>query len=460
MKTELKTISHRLASVRGSEARKAARECLIRAVSAKNDDGTSKDPCDWQDQPTPHDIAREMCELVAGKADGYVVLFSLEMLESLVFDFRISPEKIVFIGDRKVENGIASYYGVHTELLSKETSWNKTALKDALKNTLRQGIQAMKFDKLAVVMNPPYQLSTGGHGRDAKPIYNVFIETVIDELQPDYLVSINPSRWMIGGKSELDRFRSRMISDRRLKIIADFPGLRDIFPSVEITGGVNYFLWDKSHNGPCTFNGVDRYLDEEDTIIRENEARPILKKIKSKTNKWVSECASPSKPYGLRGNAPTSTAGVPCWFKQSIGLAKVNPNTVSNPRNDLDTWRVLAPQALPHGGLTFIRDGKYFERQSIVVAAPGEACTETFIVLKSFKTKAEAENFITYIYTRFFRFVLRMRTVSQHITRDCYSWVPDLDCSKPWTDKELFKQFGLSRQEQAYIERKIKVQSK
>jgi site-specific DNA-methyltransferase (adenine-specific) len=50
-----------------------------------------------------------------------------------------------------------------------------------------------------------------------------------------------------------------------------------------------------------------------------------------------------------------------------------------------------------------------------------------------------------------------LRTVSQDITRDNYRWVPDLgDYSKSWTDEELYQMFGLTKQEQAYIESKIK----
>ena len=69
-----------------------------------------------------------------------------------------------------------------------------------------------------VVMNPPYQIMDGGFGTSAVPIYHRFIEKVITDLQPDYLVSINPSRWMAGGKG-LDDFRKVMIADRRIKKI-------------------------------------------------------------------------------------------------------------------------------------------------------------------------------------------------------------------------------------------------
>ena len=401
--------------------------------------------------------ASEVCRLIPEDATHFIVLRNLELVAKLIGERNVPPENIVFISELSIKNRQANYYGVQTVLFSKEGIGVDNPYQ-TVKNTLEQGIQAMKFDKLAVVMNPPYQVSDGGNGRSSKMLYNVFIETIIDSLPVTYLVSINPSRWFIGGKG-LDSFRARMMADRRLRVIQDFPGARDIFPSVDIAGGVNYFLWDRNYNGPCTFNGVDRYLDEEDTIIRENEARPILKKVKSKVNKWISECASARNPYGVPGNATPATTGTPCHFKQSVGFGKAS--NIKNPRNDLDTWRVLVPRS---GGADVTDNlGKamrFIALRRAIVAKPGEACSESFIVLKSVKTESEAKNLVVYIFTRFFRFMLRMRTVSADITRENYAWVPDLDYSKVWTDKELYKLFNLSRKEVEFIESNTKEMGK
>jgi len=312
----------------------------------------------------------------------------------------------------------------------------------------------MKFD--VVCMNPPYQQEDGGHSRSAKPIYHKFIEKAIDDLQPDFLVSINPSRWMVGGKG-LDKFRQRMIIDRRVKTITDDMTPSGIFKIVDIAGGVNYFIWDRNYNGKCCFNGVDRFLDEEDIVLRENESRFILRKVKNIAADWVATGASPRRPYGLEGDAPVATKGVTCWFKQSIGLAKVDPKVVKNPRNDIHLWRVLVPRAPIAGQTDFSKPISFFNDRNVIIAKPGEYCTETYIVLKALKTEKEANNFVSYIKTRFFRFMLRMRVISQDITREKYAWVPDLkDYSKPWTDEELYEMFHLTRHERAYIESKIK----
>ena len=105
----------------------------------------------------------------------------------------------------------------------------------------------MQFD--VIIGNPPYQLDDGGYGNAAAPIYQLFVEKAF-ELDPRYAVFVTPSRWMAGGKG-LDKYRGRMLSDKRIRIIIDYPKLYEGFPGVKIRGGISYFLWDRDHNGPC-----------------------------------------------------------------------------------------------------------------------------------------------------------------------------------------------------------------
>lgn len=73
-----------------------------------------------------------------------------------------------------------------------------------------------------------------------------------------------------------------------------------------------------------------------------------------------------------------------------------------------------------------------------------------------FKSKVEAENVKSYMCTRFFRFLVMMKKATQNGTSKVYELVPMQDFSKPWTDEELYKKYGLTDEEIAFIERMVK----
>lgn len=215
----------------------------------------------------------------------------------------------------------------------------------------------MKFD--VIISNPPYQLSDGGNGKSAKPIYQLFVEQA-KKLRPRYMTMIIPSRWFSGGKG-LDDFRKTMLSDRHIRKLVDYENFKDVFPGVDLAGGASYFLWDRDNMGICevvNFNQntptcVNRYLDEYEIFIRQNLAVEIVRKVQENATekRTLSDRVSSRKPFGLPTNYTPCASGVPCWFIQKIGLKFANLRDVDNSKGYLHKWKLLVPKA-PIAGQT------------------------------------------------------------------------------------------------------------
>ena len=88
---------------------------------------------------------------------------------------------------------------------------------------------------------------------------------------------------------------------------------------------------------------------------------------------------------------------------------------------------------------------------------PGNsAVTQTYTVAGVFDKPAEAENYAEYLRTRFVRFLIRQRKISQHNRPDTFAFVPDLPMDRKWSDEELYKKLGITSTEQKYIESIVK----
>jgi hypothetical protein len=404
-----------------------------------------------------------MIDLVPS-ATHYAILFSMEFLEVL-FERGVSPDRVVFFTDNPLKAGMASgVYGYRTSILNKrEIILDGKFQAEVLAETITNGISSlgdptMNTRKLAVIMNPPYQENDGGHSRSATPIYNKFIEAMID-IAPNYIVSIHPSRWMAGSRGRhlatLDKFRLRMVEEKNLREIVHFPGERDIFPAVSIKGGVQYFLWDKDHHGPCDFNGVMRDFSEFDMIVSDNASVPIIRKVTDVIDSFVSSSCLGSNPFGLRTNFKDwRTEGVPC-YSMGKNLNKCDSYALNDKNKVIGRWKVATSNGTAEGA-SFVGGSRAYISRCFIIE-PGAICTETYVIVNHFDTKIKAENFVSYMKTKFFRFLLGVRVTTQHITKDKFGFVPDLgDYTKPWTDAELYDRFKLTRQERQYVESKIK----
>jgi len=318
----------------------------------------------------------------------------------------------------------------------------------------------MQFD--VIIGNPPYQLDDGGHNNSAAPIYQLFVENAI-ALDPRFIVMVTPSRWFAGGRG-LDRFRERMLTSRKLAQLVDFPKLYDAFPGVKIRGGISYFLWDRSHDGPCVIQtmwdgapageAVARELDAYDVLVRRNEAVSILDKVAAFEEPVLADRVSPGKPFGLRtffhGEAEPSGLAEPVQLYGSQRISWVERERIPQNRDWIERWKVLMTAVQ---GTSAAVETKFLSKP--IVAGPGTACTETYLVAGVFDSEPDAVRFAQYLRSRFLRFLVSLRKSTQHANRDVYSFVPDLPMDRDWDDAQLYARYGLTDDEVAFVESQV-----
>jgi len=323
-------------------------------------------------------------------------------------------------------------------------------------------IFGMRFD--VIIGNPPYQLSDGGGGagKSAAPIYHYFVLQA-KKLNPRYLSMIIPSRWFNGGKG-LDSFRQSMLNDERMSRIVDYADSKDCFNGVDIPGGICYFLWDRQHTGTCTVTNVakngstfteERVLDEFDTFIRQNRAVDIVKKAMGKGETMMSDIVSSRKPFGLESKQEFDTNG-DIVLRNSSGLGRVLRMRLLSGFDIVDKWKVIVSKvSFEHAGVPD-KDGKMRVLSIVQKLEPHSACTESYLVAGSFENENEADNMISYLNTRFVRFLIMQMLASMNMSKSSYSFVPIQDWTKPWTDAELYMKYNLSEDEISFIEETIR----
>jgi len=85
------------------------------------------------------------------------------------------------------------------------------------------------------------------------------------------------------------------------------------------------------------------------------------------------------------------------------------------------------------------------------VAEPNSVCTQTWIVAGPLKSKKQAEIIARYLQTSFLRFLVSLRKISQDAMKGVYRWVPQQNWNQDWTDEALYKKYGITKDEVAFI---------
>ena len=352
-------------------------------------------------------------------------------------------------------------------------------------NLMPGELENMKFD--VIIGNPPYQLNVGNEGGNsskAKAIYHMFISQA-KKLNPSYLIMITPSRWMTRSTEGIsDDWIDEMLTDKKIEVVHDYLDAGEVFPGVEIKGGVSYFLRNKNYEGKCNYflhNGknIDKnfdYLDSKKAgiVIRDINALSIIEKIQKVEGEYLinektnfSSLISPKDFFTNKLTLTSSWTGykeeadneysIKYYLNSNIHKKEygwVRKTDISKNLKSATLSKVYIPAAGGSGNDDIIL-GKPFYGE------PNSVCSQTYLVIgydpeRHNFSKDECENIISYIKTRFFRYLVSIKKKTQNGPRGVYQFVPLQDFSKPWTDAELYEKYNLSQEEIDFIEAMIR----
>lgn len=376
---------------------------------------------------------------------------------------------------RRTLVGYQDEWTVHAINLPRLLDWmnDKVRLAHKLSNPEVWKIEGerLKFD--AIVGNPPYQLTGGSGGTNDAPIYQEFA-MLAEQLEPEYTSLIMPARWFSGGReSQLAEFRQYMLNNKHIRKMTVYTDSKTVFPTVEIKGGLCYYLIDKSYNGQCKYalvqNGsreeTTRNLGDFDIIIRNPQTAEIVAKVMSAPNNLgtVDSLISGDTPFGIPTNPKGSNKfRIDMSEKRTVvynvemlyfdnGARKrayINADSISKNAADIFKEKVFIPKAAGSGVDPYVIGKPEY-------GSEGSVCSQTFLYA-AFNSKEEAKNFETYLKTKFFRLLVSASKISQETPSKVYRFVPIQDFTKPWTDAELYAKYNLTAEEVAFIEAMIK----
>ena len=342
----------------------------------------------------------------------------------------------------------------------------------------------LKFS--AVVGNPPYQEIKSSkkstvNSAFASALYPLFFNAA-RKISPQYISMIMPSRWMTKtGQGISDNWVDEMINNDHFLVLHDFIYAQDCFPKVDLKGGVCYFLYTEDYVGKCqysihkdgnTSSNLSR-LNEKGfgIVIRDFEAIKILERIKCVEGDYLEESfatlVSPQHFFDKDGQLGTSWKGyskekdtihnIKFYLNKNLesqGYAWVSQSDVPKNLDVKNLHKVYIPEAGGSGSDPIVLGMPFY-------GEPNSICSQTYIVIgydanQHCFTKEECFNIISYIKTRFFRFLVSIKKSTQHGYSQVYQFVPLQDFSHPWTDEMLYEKYKLTPDEIAYIETLIK----
>jgi site-specific DNA-methyltransferase (adenine-specific) len=328
----------------------------------------------------------------------------------------------------------------------------------------------MQFD--VIIGNPPYQETIDGSDdrESSTGMYQNFIKEALD-MGPKYMSFIVPSKWMVNARDEATR--NKLIENDKYKMISmdDYVRSQDVFPEATIRGnGVCHFLIRRqTWNTPCKWishiNGEEYSEDitpiiENDMVIRYKHARNIIRRMH--VTKSMQDLVSSMNPFGLNStikgeDSPIHddsikilVSGNDSEFKGGV-YRYISKSVVARGAEYINSHKVYIPQA---GDNTLAVPAPVINKA--IYGPPGSVCNMSYLLVGGFNSEAEALNVASYLETKFVRFLIQVARGAMSLKPYMFKCVPIENFSRSWTDQDLYIKYGITAEEQEFIELIIK----
>ena len=364
---------------------------------------------------------------------------------------------------------------------------NITSQPDSVVNMLRSGKrfwkinndENMKID--AIIGNPPYQV-TSENTSDA-PVYHLFID--LASLLAQRVSLLTPARYLFNaGKTPKD-WNTKILNDEHFKVVDYWANSTDVFPTVDIKGGVAVMYRDSKLNfgkiGTFTAYKKLNIIANKVCKISENGLfaeliyAPESYRLSDKLHEdypWAKERLSMGHPYDITTNIFEK---LPEIFKETYQIKEEEVRFYGRYKNErcyrwikreyvdfhpnLDKYKVIVPKSNGSGAIGEVLS-------SPLIGEPLIGVTQTFLTIGAFDTRTEAEACLKYVKTKFARTMLGLLKATQHNPKDTWRLVPLQDFTAAsdidWTlsvaeiDQQLYHKYGLEAEEIAFIEEKVR----
>jgi hypothetical protein len=336
-----------------------------------------------------------------------------------------------------------------------------------------------------VIGNPPYNEdfeNSGDNGNFAKPVYNYFMDATYEVAEKVEL--IHPARFLFNAGSTPKAWNEKMLNDPHFKVLHYEEDAGKVFDNTEIKGGVAISYYDNATKyEPISvftkfeeLNGIMHKAAPHDmsksmaTIIF-NQNRFDLDALYKMHPECKNLIGSNGRDKRFRNNIfdklsifhseRESGSDIPVYgvVKNKRTWKYIDSSFIEKEHENLSRWKILISSASGKGELG----------ESIgptVILKPFEAYTQTFLGVGAFDSEEEAKGIEKYLKTKFCRTLLGVLKITQHVTPECYKFVPlqdftensDIDWSKSIheIDLQLYRKYGLDEKEIAFIESHVK----